>query len=177
MRTHLGRKGFTLIEAMIGLAVGSILAAIGTPMIMAAIPRFQIQAEARQLVTNFKKAQLEAVKRNREVCIDFIGVGVNQPVVSYRVFVNMDRDTNNPHTFDASDILITIRRIRDDITNDRHSALPLQFSSTTFTNSQAGYNPMGLPTQLANQNVVLGLIDGTRSYTLSISQTGNVRLR
>nr|WP_319392828.1 hypothetical protein [uncultured Desulfobacter sp.] len=65
------------------------------------------------------------------------------------IFVNVDRDTNEPHTYDpgAGDILLEIKILRQNV----------QLISTTFTNNQAGYDSRGLPLQLSNQNIVWGL--------------------
>lgn len=165
---NLSKRGFTLIELIIIIAIVGILAMIMVPVFMNTLPRYYARAEARELMFQFKKAKLEAVKRNRDVCIDFINVGTANS--QYRIFVNVDRDTNTPHTYDpgAGDVLIADQQLQKNV----------QFVSTTFTNSQAGFNNRGLPLQLANQNIVLGAgTAGSRSYTLIVSQTGNVRIQ
>ena len=162
MRTKTGQRGFTLVEVMIVVAIVGILAAVATPMITASLPRYRLRAEARELVINFKKAKMEAVKRNRDVVIVFSGVGTQNG--SYQVYVNVDRIT--PRAFNPPiDIQLVNQQLRQNV----------QLLSTTF--NPAGYSPRGLPLGAANQNVKLQTSDGSRSYTLSVSSAGNMRLQ
>ena len=165
MKEQLRQHGFTLIEIMVVIAIIGILIAIIAPRIGTVRTQYYSRIEARELMIQFKKSKLEAVKRNRDVCIDF-NLGGN----SYQIFVNVDRDTNAPHTFDPinGDILLVNRPLK----------VTVLLLSTTFTNNQAGYNSRGLPLQAANQNIVLGIgAAGSRSYTLAVSMTGNVRIQ
>lgn len=76
MRIKLGQKGFTLVEVIIVVAIVGILAAAVTPGIMASLARYRLRADVRELVINFKKAKLEAVKQNSSLVVTFTpGVG------------------------------------------------------------------------------------------------------
>ncbi len=165
MKKRIEQHGFTLIEAVIVIAIIGIMATIIVPLITTTTFQYYSRTEARELAIQFKKAKLEAVKRNRDVCIDFF-YHPTEPKLWYRIFVNADRDANAPHTIDAGDIVLVNRQLRSNV----------QFQGTTFTNNQAGYNFRGLPLQASNQNIVLGA-PGSRIYTLAVSQTGNVSIQ
>ena len=166
MKRQTPQKGFSLLEMLIVILIIGIFAIIVFPRISDTIRKYNARAEARELAVQFKKAKLAAVKHYRDVWITFRNVGGVDS--GYMIFVNVDRDTNTPHTYDpgAGDILLENKTLRQNV----------QLISTTFTNNQAGYNSRGLPLQLSNQNIVLGST-GSRTYTLSVTQTGNVRIQ
>jgi type IV fimbrial biogenesis protein FimT len=165
MKTKSGQKGFTLIEVIIVIAIIGILSAVAIPGIMATIPRYRLRAEARELMINFKKAKVEAVKHHRDVVILFVDAPGVGPGGSYQMFVNMDRDPS-PHTFDpgAGDISLVSKQVGTNIRLENN-----------FTDDQAGYDNRGLPINLGS--VKLEPSDGSRTYTLSASLTGNVRFQ
>lgn len=166
MKKQFGQKGFSLIEFMVVLGIISILIAVMYPVISDALRQYGARAAARELTVHFKKAKLEAVKHYRDVYIDFTNVGGANS--GYRIFVNVDRDTNSPRQYNsaAGDILLVTNALEKDV----------RILSTTFPDNQAGYNSRGLPTQIANLNVVLGAT-GSRTYTLSVAASGNVRIQ
>lgn len=164
MRSAIQQKGFTLVEVMIVVALLGIMTAIATPMITSMLPRYRLRSEARELVINFKKAKMEAVKRNRDVVINFTGAGT--PNGSYQMYVNVDNIT--PRTFNSPpDIQLGNQQMRANV----------QLVDTTFdAANQAGFNSRGMSLSLPG-NVILRTSDGSRTYILTVSQAGNVRLQ
>lgn len=65
------RKGFTLNELMIVIAVIAIVGAISIPTIVNSMPKYRLKKSARDLCSNMRKARMIAVKQNRNVAITF----------------------------------------------------------------------------------------------------------
>jgi type IV fimbrial biogenesis protein FimT len=155
------RAGFTLVELMVVIAILGILGAVALPMITKTLPNYRLRAEARELAINFKKARLEAVKRNRNVVIEFPDP---LPAGSYRIFVDMDNDNIFDPDVDLELLNWTLRP-------------QTQLVSTNFANHQARYTPRGTPDgNIDNREIVLRTDDGSRGYRLTLSVAGNINL-
>ena len=61
------RRGFTLVETLMVIVMVSILLAIAIPRFAAARERMQLDAAAYQLAGDLRRAQVEAIKRNRTI--------------------------------------------------------------------------------------------------------------
>ena len=71
------QQGFTLMELLIVIAIVGIISAIAAPAIFNIHDRYQLRASATEVLSAFKKAQSEAVKRNTRVGITMnTGTGV-----------------------------------------------------------------------------------------------------
>ena len=161
MRTKKRQRGFTLVEVMIVLAILGILAAVATPMITAMLPRYHLRAEARELVINFKKAKMEAVKRNRDVLIHFTPETVGNPDAGGSYLLCVDDNRNG--VCDAGEDLKTVTMRR----NVRLST----------NKNLVGYTSRGLPWNNNLGTVTLKISDGTRTYQVSMSIAGGIRLQ
>lgn len=84
-------SGFTLIELMTVVGIIAILLAIAVPGVMSWLPSYRLKAAAQDMVGNFQKARLEAIKRNALCTVVF-----NQPVdgVTYDYVVFIDDPEN-----------------------------------------------------------------------------------
>jgi type IV fimbrial biogenesis protein FimT len=60
-------RGFTLIELMVVVAIVAILAALGMPSFSAWVANAKVRTVAESLQSDFRLAQAEAVRRNRQV--------------------------------------------------------------------------------------------------------------
>lgn len=177
MRLHkirLGSRGFTLVELMIVIGIIGTLTAVAFPMISSTLPKYRIRAAARELVIDFKKAKMEAVKRNRSVLIQFTPETVGDPDNGgfYQVFVFVDDD--GVPGFSPGDTLSMLKTV----------TMPRQVRliDTSFTspNHMGGYNSRGLPwgSGLGNLGkVTLTTSGGDRSYEVALSAAGRVQLQ
>lgn len=159
-------KGFTLVEVLTVIVILGILASIAFPMINASLPKYRLRAAARELVIDFKKAKVEAVKRHRSVLIQFTRETVGNPEAggSYLLCV----DANNDNTCNAGEELKTVSMPRNVRLVNTNFPAPVDV---------AGYNSRSLPWNGNLGTVRLQSSDGTRTYLISLSSAGGVRLQ
>lgn len=158
------KAGVTLVELMVTLGIISILGAVAFLMAASTVPRYNLRAEARELVINFKRAKLEAMKYRRNVVIQFTpAAGVQTG--SYQVFVDMDVPSNG--TYEAG--------------TDRHLIFqPMRqgvlLSNVTFTANRTWYTPQGMVPLAKTGNCEIRMGDDSNRYRLVLSTTGAVRI-
>jgi len=64
-------SGFTLVEAMIVVAVIGILSAIATPLILNWLPNIRVKAATQQLYSDMQRGRSLAIKNNTSVTLTF----------------------------------------------------------------------------------------------------------
>lgn len=157
--------GFTLIELMIVVGILATLSAVAYPLINATLPRYRLRAAARELMIDFKKAKVEAIKRNKDVLIEFTKETVGDPNAggSYLICA----DNNNNDACDAGEEIATVLMPRD-----------ARLKNTTFTTPAdvTGYNSRGLPWESQLGTITLQTSDGKRTYNVALSMSGGVSM-
>lgn len=162
MRTNSDQNGFTLVEVIIVVAIIGVMAAVAAPAIISSLPRYRLRAEVRELIINFKKAKLEAVKRNRDIVIAFTP-GVGSQGGSYQVFV--ENSDPKDHIFQAgTDTSLSTVQIRQSVL----------LTNVTFTANRTWYNSRGMAA-VAGQCELRTSNDSKRSR-LVLSTVGTVRV-
>ena len=95
-----GRRGFTLVEAMMVIVCAGMLLAVALPRFREQRRRYQLDTAARQLAGDLRRAQIEAIRRNTPVTlermndsiynIDFIGDRLLQDNVRFNMGLTAD---------------------------------------------------------------------------------------
>ena len=185
-RMNMQSSGFTLVELMTVIAVFALLAAIALPLIFSSLPTYRLRAAARELVIDFKKAKVEATKRNRSVFVVFTPTaGANTG--SY--FFCVDRANTglceNPAAA-ATNPCSTITN-----TNDCSLSLPVTLpQGITLTvqdpNNTYGYTNRGLPLDGAGNQIIvapgaangvtLSIANRPANYRIALWPNGAVRM-
>jgi type IV fimbrial biogenesis protein FimT len=174
-----GNKGFTLIELLIVVAILAIAGAIAAPGISQMRQNTVLKTEARDLLSAFHTARLEAVKRNANVTISFVkgpyssagGVG------EYTVFIDNGAGAGGVagnRLPDGDEEKIIEKAIGAGV------SMPLSANSDFPGTSPAmwtGFSYRGLPLSGATPRGVVLQNANSRYYRLEMSPTGTVRTR
>lgn len=65
------KKGFSLTELMIVIAIIGIIAMVSAPNIVTGLPKYRIKSAARDIASKLRRARSTAVKKHRDVTLFF----------------------------------------------------------------------------------------------------------
>ena len=165
------QAGFTMVELMIVIAVIAILTAIAVPNIISWLPNYRLKSAARDVVSNFQKAKMGAVKRNKDVVIQFTpgAYAASGQVGSYQVFV----DDGSGGGIEGDGIQNGSERVLAQVTMPKNVSL----YNTTFPGHLTGFNSRGLPTSGVATYFALMRNNNSRYYRIALSPAGSIRLQ
>ena len=129
--------GFTAVEVLIVLAILFALAAIVFPNLSGWTSKQRVKTVARDLVSHFQYARLEAIKRTSTIALVFNPLEPPQ-VGNYMIFV----DDGGGNEDDAGDLT---RQVSEEILKRVDMPVGVILDSTSFTANRTGYNARGFP--------------------------------
>lgn len=158
-------KGFTLIELMTTIAILSILVGISIGVGPGIIQSAKVRAELRGFFSDCRKAQMHAIKNNRNVALT---AQVGSPG-TYQLF----EDDNENFTHDAGEKMVsdtTFQRLSITAVNTEGTVGVLAFNSMGMC--EVNNNQLGTP--LAD--ITLQEATGT-THTIELMLTGLVKVQ
>ena len=85
------RRGFSLIETLIVVAIMGILMMVGMPNLMAIFKRAKLTGAAQEAVSVLRKARYEAIRRSTNVCVSPRQPAATDPM-TFGAFIDADGD-------------------------------------------------------------------------------------
>ena len=154
------RRGFTTLELLVVISILLIMAAIALPNLSGWARNQRLKGVARDLMSHFQFARLEAIKRSTTIALAF-NPGAGE-VGNYTVFVD---DGGGDETL-AGNLI----QDNEDEGTLRRAIMPVGVTLTsTFTGDRAGYNARGFPVLGFGGTVTLST--DSRSYQVEMKQT------
>ncbi len=171
------KKGFTLVEVMVVVAILGIIAAIGTTGLLRSLPAMRLKSAARDIFSASMQAKAEAVRRGENVTILF-------DTANNRYLMFLDSD--NDEVVDAGEtVLLAATPLPDRVTFDPNLVVngTPHADGVSFANNALVFSPRGIPAGagggLGGGTVGLRAVDSratVRQRTVAVSTAGRVNM-
>lgn len=164
------QAGFTMVEVMVVMAVLAILATFAVPSFLSWRPNFHLKGASRDLLSNFQKAKVQAVKNRSNCVVAFNGAG-------YQVFLDDQIENFALDTVEGETILTQVNWAED--YNDSLTSVSDNFEDDGDANNPIAFQPRALPektdTSIGGGTVTLTNVNEKKLYVI-ISDTGVIRI-
>ena len=172
------KSGYTIIELLIVIGIISIGTLIATPDITDWMKNNRIKAVTRDLISNFQRARMEAVKQNTRAILNFNIATVTDPG-SYTLFIDNGAGGGVAGDFiqnGTEQSLVAAGQDNVVGTVTMPNSVTLSTASFSFGTQQAGFNGQGLSAGSRSGRVTfLKTDDNNRRFQVVLSIAGNVR--
>jgi Tfp pilus assembly protein FimT len=160
--------GFTTVELLAVIAIILTLAALAFPRFIEWSDRQRLKGAARDLVSHFQTARLEAIKRSAVIALVFNPGGPQMG--NYTIFVDDGAGGGEAGNLMQESAELVLGRV----------IMPIGVTlvETTFTDDRAGYNARGFPVTAsfppAATNGTVSVANDTIRYDLVLTKTSGL---
>ena len=160
-------SGFTLIEALVVVAIIAILAGVGIPTFSRWLPNYRLKSAATDIFSNMQLAKMEAIKANNNYSIVF-----NAALPGSYILQDAGGNTINTINFSDYDSKGNIKWGFGNATKNI-SGGPLPGSKITYGSNKLTFNSRGT----GNSGTVYIQNQNQRAYAIGTLASGVIRLR
>lgn len=177
-QTKLSRCGFTLVEALIVVAILAIIGAIATPFLLNFLPNMRLKSASRDLYSAMLEAKAEALRRSENVTVLF-----NSPGNAFTTFVDNGNGggvANDGIRNGTEQILASAPPLPDRVTFDPAvCGGDGVCDGVTFAGNTLVFSLRGIPNGIGTVGLraVDSLGNTTRQRTITASIAGRIRMQ
>jgi len=177
------KKGFTLVELMVVLAIMGILAAILVPTASSILPGYRLKEAAGDIKSSLLLAKITAIRRNSR-CLMVFNPGIYSPqgrIGSYHVFLDTNNDwTENDAGGNPEEVIVPTTTMPAGVSMD--SAVFVDNGNSQADSTRMfGFDTHGLAARATNGTFVYGQARVTnsagRAITIALSPAGYIDLQ
>jgi len=168
------KKGFTLIELMIAIAILGILMALGAPAMMQYLRNAKIRALAVEMKESLEQTKLEAIRRNNTASVSIYGSSGNSS--NQNMLITVDGNSISTRTGTKGEAGLKIYKSVTARGSDTYTELTsLKYESMSFSgNGRISGTPFDL--LITGSNGYSECNDDNACFKVVVSAGGSIRM-